>query len=104
MSRNADHVYTAARDIARLEARIAGLPDDARVQLSMRDGRVLRGVVAALPTLQSFYGPGEQEGLNGVVRLEEPLGAGGVRIHDLWLDEIDAIRPLTAAELGRSAH
>ncbi|SFL19435.1 DUF3247 family protein [Lysobacter sp. cf310] len=96
MSRNADHVYTAPADIARLEARIAGLHDDARVELRLRDGRVLAGVVAALPTLQSFYGPGDEEGLNGVLRLEQ---AGGTQ--DLWLDEIDAIRPLTEAELER---
>jgi hypothetical protein len=103
MSRNADHVYSAPADIARLEARIASLRDDARVELSLRDGRVLRGVVAALPTLQSFYGPGDVEGLNGVLRLEEPLGGDASRVHDLWLDEIDAVRPLTEFELHRPA-
>lgn len=97
MSRNADHVYTAPADIARLEARIADLRDDARVELRMRDGRVLAGVVAALPTLQSFYGPGDEEGLNGVLRLEPVDGAA----QDLWLDEIEAIRPLTEVELRR---
>ena len=98
MSRNADRVYAAPADIARLEALIADLPDDARVELHLRGGRVLCGVVAALPTLQSFYGPGDEEGLNGVLRLE--LAGGGVQ--DLWLDEIEAIRPLTASALSRA--
>lgn len=101
MSRNADHVYSAPADIARLESHIAHLRDDARVQLSMHDGRVLRGVVATLPGLQTFYGPGDVEGLNGMLRLEEPLDGGGSRVHNLWLDQIDAIRPLTAFELHR---
>ena len=97
MSRNADHVYTASNDIARLEARIAQLPDDARVELRLRDGDALRGTVAARPTLQSFYGPGDEEGFNGVLRLE--LAHGGVR--DLWLDEIETVRSLTVTELDR---
>ncbi|UHQ23864.1 DUF3247 family protein [Lysobacter sp. 5GHs7-4] len=97
MSRNADRVYTAPADIAQLEARIAQLPDDARVELGLRDGGTLRGVVAARPTLQSFYGPGDEEGFNGVLRLE--LAGGGLR--DLWLDEIETVRALTATELDR---
>ncbi|HSM10023.1 MAG TPA: DUF3247 family protein [Lysobacter sp.] len=97
MTRNANRVHTDPETIARLEALIAALPNGARVALQLDDGSQLRGIVAARPILQLFYGPGGNEGSNAVVRLE-PLddGASGVAAapRDLWLDTITGIRDL----------
>ena len=97
MSRVAPRVYVEAADIARLEAVATQLSQDARVRIQMEDGRELRGMVSAMPTVQAFFDPRGREGMNALVRLEAFLDddrphAGG--LHDLWLDEIRAVTRL----------
>jgi hypothetical protein len=92
MSRIAGRVYTAAADIARFEAIALQLPQDARVAITLDDGRQVQGIVTAMPTLQMFFDPQDNEGLNGVVRIEGvPAGSGD---HYLWLDRIQSVTPL----------
>lgn len=97
MTRNANRVHSDPEAIARLESLIAALPNGARVALQLDDGSQLRGIVAARPILQLFYGPDGNEGSNAVVRLE-PLGDdafdASAAPRDLWLDSIAAIRDL----------
>ena len=97
MTRNANRVHRDPATIARLEALIADLSNGARVELTLDDGSQLRGIVAARPILQLFYGPDGSEGSNAVVRLE-PLGDDpfdvSVPPRDLWLDTITGIRDL----------
>ena len=92
MSRIAGRVYSNAADLARFEAIALQLPQDARVAVALDDGSVVRGIVTATPTLQMFFDPQGDEGLNGVVRIEGlPSGSGD---HYLWLDRIHAVDPL----------
>ncbi|QDH71659.1 DUF3247 family protein [Lysobacter alkalisoli] len=99
MGKFAEHIYTAPGDIAKLEALIPQLPNDAHVELTLDDGSVLLGTVAARPTVQVFQNAVGDEGLNGLVRIEDvaldrPETAG---FHDVWLDRIAAIRQLPHA-------
>ena len=70
--RIAPRVYTAQVDIDRLQARIFELPNDQHVELTLDDGRVLRGIVAARPMTMQFFDADGREGTNGTVRLEQP--------------------------------
>ena len=92
MSRVADRVYSDAADLARFEAIALQLPQDARVAIVLDDGSVLQGIVTATPTLQMFFDPQNNEGLNGMVRIEGlPAGSGD---HSVWLDRIQAVTRL----------
>lgn len=102
--RIADTVYTAQVDIDRLQARIFELPNDAHVQLTLDDGRVLAGIVSARPTIQQFFDRSGREGSNATVRLEQPAlyvpeAAGWI---DVFLDRIVDIRALDRGELERT--
>ena len=92
MSRIAGRVYSDAADLARFEAIALQLPQDARVAVVVDDGSVVQGIVTATPTLQMFFDPQDNEGLNGVVRIEGfPSGSGD---HYVWLDRIQSVTPL----------
>lgn len=96
MTRNAEHIYTDRADIARLEARIAELSNDAHVELALDDGSVMRGTVAARPTVQVFYDAAGNEGLNALVRLEDPAldHPETASVYDVWIDRIVTITHL----------
>ena len=100
MSRDAPRVYRDPVAVERLE-RIAGqIPLDARVEVRLDDGSYLRGMVCMRPSVQTFYGPNGDEGMNGMVRIEsESLGStmqagptAGSRY--LWLDQIGSVTTL----------
>lgn len=92
MGQFAEHVYTTAEDIARLEARTGALPDEARVAVTLDDGSRVEGVVATRPVVQSFHDPQGREGINAVVRIDDARDPD--RAHYLWLDRIREIRAL----------
>ncbi|HVR81668.1 MAG TPA: DUF3247 family protein [Luteimonas sp.] len=97
MSRIADRVYSDAADIARLEAIALQLPQDLRVAVTLDDGTQLRGVVTATPTMQMFFDPQGNEGLNALARIEGSLDKrqpGGGGDHYVWLDRIRAVTQL----------
>jgi len=105
MSRIAGRVYSDAADLARFEAIAVQLPQDARVAVRLDDGSVVQGIVSATPTLQVFFDPQENEGLNGVVRIEGLPGSDGD--HYLWLDRIHAVTRLpnpSPPETSRRVH
>lgn len=96
MAKYATHVYTDQAQIATLESWIPQLPDEARVQLTLADGSRLLGTVAARPTIQSFRDEDENEGMNGLLRLDD-LDTP-VQQHLVWLDTIREVRPLPPVE------
>jgi hypothetical protein len=98
MARVAPRVYLAAGDIARLEAIATQLPQDARVRVSLEDGRQLAGMVSATPTVLVFYDAVGREGMNAVLRIESFLDDGrahGGGDHYLWLDQVEAVERLS---------
>ena len=92
---------TEQADIDRLQALIPQLANDRRVELTLADGRVFTGIVAARPMTMQFFDADGREGTNGVVRLEQPAldEPEQARHVDLFLDQIEAIRPLDRHEL-----
>ena len=96
MTRNAERVHTDPGGIAALQRLIEQLPNGARVVLAMEDGSELTGIVAARPIAQLFFGPAGNEGMNAVVRIEQPAlehpeTAGWL---DVWVDRIREVRRL----------
>lgn len=89
MSRVAERVYTDADDIAVLESRIAALDDEARVRLTLVDGRSISGVVTVRPTPQTFRDAKGDEGANSLLRLDDLQQPG--HSHYLWLDQVREI-------------
>ncbi len=89
------HLYMRQDDIARLEAMVLQLPDEAVVRLDLNDGGTLTGTVAARPAVQLFRDAEGQSGFNAVVRIDDrqrPQVA-----HYLWLDRIVAVTALGTA-------
>ena len=95
MGRTAERVYTNDADIARMEALMEQLPDEARVELLLEDGSSVTGVVSVRPTVQAFLDPKGEEGINGVVRIDD--AADPSRAHYVWLDVIREVRRLDVA-------
>ena len=99
MTATAECVYTAEGDLSRLRALVAQLPNDAQVELHLDDGRHLRGTVAARPTLQVFVDAAGREGMNALVRLEDPAmdAPESAHVYDVWLDRIVDVRHCLSA-------
>ena len=95
MGQLAERVYTASDDIARLEALVLQLPDEARVELLLSDGGSITGVVSVRPTVQTFLDPQGEEGINGVLRIDD--AADPSQAHYVWLDRIREVRHLDTA-------
>ncbi|MCD9033174.1 DUF3247 family protein [Luteimonas sp. Y-2-2-4F] len=95
MGQFAPRVHTEPGDIARLEALIGALDDEAVVEIELEDGARVNGVVSVRPTVQTFRDPEGREGSNGVVRIDDILEPG--RSHTLWLDTIRRVRRLGTA-------
>ena len=89
------HLYTQQADIARLEAMIQQLPDEAVVRLDLNDGGSITGTVAVRPTVQVFRGADGEEGFNAVVRIDDRERPQVV--HYLWLDRIVAVTAVGTA-------
>ncbi|HYG05523.1 MAG TPA: DUF3247 family protein [Stenotrophomonas sp.] len=96
MAKYAKHVYTEQDKIATLESWVKQLPDEARVQVTLDDGSRLLGTVAVRPTVQSFRDEADNEGINGLLRLDDLDHPG--QPHWVWLDTIREVRPLPPIE------
>jgi hypothetical protein len=94
MGRRARHVLTAAEDIARIEHLATRMPSGTRVRITLRNGDVFTGLVAEIPNVQVFEDDAGREGINAVVRLEEP-NVPPWTVY-LWLDEIDTVETIDA--------
>lgn len=100
MGRRAERVYTDTHDIATLEKWVEELAVNAAVRIVKHDGEAVEGVVSVTPTVQVFLGPGDQEGMNGVVKLvdsQRPDWDGLV-----WLGDIRDIQHLDSVRMGTS--
>jgi len=91
----ADRVYRDAADIDRLTALIAQLPDEGLIDLQLVDGSWRAAVVTVRPSLQTFLDPDGREGINAVLRIDDPVSG---RSDYLWVDEVARVRPVRSAE------
>lgn len=92
MGRLAERVYTDPARIRRLEDLVDQLPTQGHVVLQMTDGTSYDGVVCERPNVQLFRDAQENEGINGVVRLERPDAPAWTCY--LWLDDIHRVEHL----------
>lgn len=70
------------------------MPEQAQVLL-LDDGSRVGGTVSVRPTLQTFRDREEREGINGLLRLDDPLHPE--QQHYVWLDRIGEVQPLAPA-------
>ncbi|WP_430391478.1 DUF3247 family protein [Dyella sp. 20L07] len=92
MGRLAENVYTDPLEIRHLEALVEQLPANGHVVLLLNDGSSYDGVVCARPNVQVFRDSDENEGINGVVRLERPDAPDWSCY--VWLDDIHHVEHL----------
>ena len=90
----APEVVVAPAAVSRIEQLVTELPTHARVRVTLRDGRIVTGTVAERPATQLFKDYDGSEGINSVVRLDEPE-APTWSVY-LWLSEIAAVEALGA--------
>jgi len=96
MSRTANRVFTEQGDIDRIEGLIVALPGRARVRVTLRNGDVISGTVIERPAAQVFEDPAGNQGINSVVRLDEPTVP--VWQIDVWLGDIERVEQLAAGQ------
>lgn len=86
MTSIAPRVHTDKAAIARLESWVSRLSEAERVQITLADGTVMRGLVSAVPSMQIFFDPDGTEGSNALVRIEESCDER--RFSEVWLDQV----------------
>ncbi|WP_101926433.1 MULTISPECIES: DUF3247 family protein [Luteimonas] len=86
MSHTPPRILTSQADIARLQALIDRLDDDARVELLFEDGRRVSGSVSARPTIEAFRDAAGDEGHNALLRFAATDDADAPT--DIWLDGV----------------
>ena len=89
MTKIVERVHTDQAGIAMIEARIAELDDESIVELTLSDGRKLKGVVTVRPTVQTFRDTEGTEGVNSLLRLDDLDQPG--KTHHVWLDQVTDI-------------
>jgi hypothetical protein len=90
VSRTAPRVHVDPAAIARLEAIAMQLRQESHVEVRLDDGSAIRGIVAATPSMQTFYGPDGNEGLNAFARIEDESGGSDY----VWVDRIASVEHL----------
>lgn len=96
MTQSADRVYTDPEQIRRLSRLIEQLPDAGLIDIVLVDGSRRNAVVTTRPSLQTFLDADGNEGINAVVRLDDPKTDQGSMY--LWLDEVLEIHPIHSAD------
>ena len=92
MTRTAARVFTEQRDIERIESLVVALPSQSRVRVTLRNGDVISGTVTERPATQVFEDPAGNQGINSVLRLDDP--SAPVWQIDLWLSDIERVEQL----------
>ncbi len=92
MTQHADRVHTDSAEIQRLAGLIQALPDEGWVELVFTDGSRASGIVTTRPTLQTFIDAQGSEGINAILRFDDPQVEGRSRY--VWVDHIARIRPI----------
>jgi hypothetical protein len=96
MTQLADRVYTDPEQIQRLSRLIEQLPDAGLIDIVLIDGSRRNAVVTTRPSLQTFLDANGNEGINAVVRLDDPKTETDSVY--LWLDEVLEIHPIQSAD------
>lgn len=89
MGRQAPEILVSRADVARIEELVTKLPSQARVRIRLRNGRVLAGTVIERPAAQMFEDASGAEGMNAVVRLDDPAAPPWTVY--VWLSDIAAV-------------
>ncbi len=97
MHQTPPRLLTDTADIARLNACIRELDDEATVRLRLDEGqaggaRMIEGTVAARPTIETFRDADGREGHNALLRLDDLEDPA--RSHYVWVDSITGITRL----------
>jgi hypothetical protein len=92
MGRKAPEIVVSPVAVAQIEQFVTQLPSQARVRIRLRDGRVVSGTVAERPATQVFEDYSGGQGINSVVRLDDPQAPTWTVY--LWLSEIATVEPL----------
>lgn len=100
MGRYALQVFTDPADIAKLERWVAELAVNACVRVHVASGPAVEGIVAVTPTVQVFEDADGNEGLNGIVKLEDAQRPDWDGI--VWLGDIVQVEHLDAVTWGTS--
>ncbi len=100
MARIAQRVFTAPEDVERLERLVDELAVNARVRVYPNDGQPVEGMVTVTPTVQVFKSPEGDEGINGVVKLEDMQRPGWSGL--VWLGDIRRVEHLDSVIKGVS--
>ncbi len=95
MSSTAERVHTDQAQIARLEERVKELQGESIVELRLVDGRIVTGVVAVRPSVQTFRDAEGREGSNAYVRIDDQEQPE--RRQYIWLDQIERVIRLGSA-------
>jgi hypothetical protein len=100
MGSTAEKVFIEPADIARLERWVEELAVNAHVRVHGVSGPPVEGIVTVTPTVQLFRNASGEEGMNGVVKLEDsrrPDWSGLV-----WLGDIMRVEHLDSVRMGAS--
>jgi hypothetical protein len=92
MARTAKRVFTEQRDIERIEGLVVALPSQSRVRVTLRNGDIISGTVIERPAAQIFEDPAGNQGINSVLRLDDP-SAPVWQVY-LWLSDIESVEQL----------
>jgi hypothetical protein len=92
MARTAKRVVTEQRDIERIEGLVVALPSQSRVRVTLRNGDIISGTVIERPATQVFEDPAGNQGINSVLRLDDP-SAPVWQVY-LWLSDIESVEQL----------
>ena len=95
MSQTPQRIFTSRDDLDAIERRIVLLDDEARVRVTLDDGAVVEGTVAARPTLEIFRNSDGDEGHNARLRLDDLEHPDTP--HYLWVGDVRDIEQLGAA-------
>lgn len=86
MAQRAERVHTRQQDIERLTSLCDALEEEEHVTVTLANGARVTGVVLMKPGLQTFVDYAGNEGINGVLKLDNIGGMGVTRY--FWLDDI----------------
>jgi len=92
MARTAKRVFTKQCDIERIEDLVVALRSQSRVRVTLRNGDIISGTVIERPATQVFEDPAGKQGINSVLRLDDPL-APVWKVY-LWLSDIESVEQL----------
>ncbi len=85
-------VLTRPADVDRIKGLVSQLPSLARVRITLQDGETCVGTVVERPAAQQFRDETGHEGINALVRLDDPVAPPWTI--DLWLSDIRHVEQL----------